>query len=1209
MESHKDKTWSVPYFPRSLWRKWRGLSRLQRWTIIAAGSLLLYTVFGFWLLPAIVRAQLEKKLSQALQRQTTVREVKINPYTLKAAVNGFQVLDPAGAETFVSFDALEVNLQAVSLFKRAVIVKSFSLVNPHTRIILNRDRSFNFSDLLPASDEPAKAGEKEEEEEEEGSPLLFSINNINLSGGGIDFEDRVQDAAHRVTDLHIALPFLSNLPYEIEIFTQPAFEGTVNGAPFSMLGESKPFYQTRHSEIDFNFPDIDLTNYLDYLPENLNFTVKNGRLDLDLSLAFMLHEGDTPAIKIEGTTSLREVRVVDRLEQPLLSFPELTVQIDRAHLLRREFYLAGILWREPEIFMHREEDGQFNLARLIAPAAGGNGKDAGETSSGAFLLEAAAAAVEGGIIHFTDRTVSGPMQTTLQPVNLRVNDFSTGLNRLAGYNLELSSESGEQVSVDGTFSLNPLVAAADVEAVNVRPDKYRPYYEHALAAELAAEELSAAAHIGYAGADSSLLVSGLEVKLGGFSMTVPDGKDMIAVPDFSIQGAEINLRDKTVTVDGCTGREAVIPVTRRADGTISLRDFLAPAPPATASAGEPDDESGTDPDAVWQILVKTLDFSDFKVTFIDQTPEEQVELALDQLRLTAENISTGPGEEGSVALDLRLNESGTVKVSGGAVLSPLALQLEVDLDDLPLKSVQPYVEQQLNIIMADGRGAVEGRMILDSREDEGIGFAFMGDVRSSGFSALDAGQGEKLLNWKEIVLQGLDVQTAPLRIAAEEILVDGLNAFVSRSADGVLNLNTIVRENTDRPEQQEAPATEKAPPEVKINQVRLADCRVDFDDRSVTPRFTTSLQDINGGIKGLSSSRDVMAEINITAALDQHSPVKLTGSIHPWQEFFTDITAEFNDIELSPVSPYAIKFIGYPLTRGKLNLDLHYLIEGTKLSSRNRAFIDQISLGDRVPNETAVDLPVQLAISLLKNRQGEISLNIPVSGELDDPEFSVAGVVVKILYNLVVKAATSPFSLLGAVFSGGDGQEQHIEFAAGRAEISPEGMEMLTEFARVLYDRPAIRVELTGRIDPEKDGGALTGIRFGRLLKTEKLKELARKKKAAGIDVDAVEITAEEHEHYLEKAYKAADFERPRNFLGMLKDIPAEEMEQLLYDHIVITDDDLRNLALKRAAAVRDVLVREGPVEGERIFVVEPKGGYGEAGGEPAGMRVDISVR
>lgn len=1189
---------------RKLRQRWKGLSRLQRWSIIAACALLVYTVFGFWMLPAIVRAQLEKKLSLALHRQTTVREVKFNPYTLEAAVNGFQVLDPGGAEPFVSFDALEVNLQAVSLFKRAVIVKSFALINPFTRIILNSDRSFNFSDLLAAGDEPAKAGKKEEE----GPPLLFSINNIELRGGGIDFEDRVKNAAHRFTDLHIALPFLSNLPYEVEIFTQPAFAGVINGAPFSMLGESKPFYPTRQSEIDFNLPDIDLTHYLDYLPENLHFIIRNGRLDLDLSLSFMLHEDGNPAIRIEGTTSLREMQVVDRQEQPLLSFPELTVQIDRAHLLRREFHLSGILWREPEIFVHREQDGQFNLARLVAPPAGGNGKDVKGSPPGAFLLEAADAVLEAAVIHFTDRTVSGPLRTTLQPVNLRVKDFSTAPNRSADFNLELTSESGEHVRVGGAFSLDPLVVAADVETENLQPGKYRPYYEHALAAELAADKVWAAAHIGYAGADGALLVSGLGIELGGLSITGPDGGDRVVVPDFSIQGAEVNIRDKTVAVDRCAGSGAVIPVTRRSDGTINLRDFLAAAPLGTDTAVEMPEEAGADPGSAWQVLIRAVEVSDFGVTFVDQTPEEPVALTLDQLHLAAGNVTTMPGEECSVDLDLRLNESGKVKVSGGAVLSPLALRLDVDLADLPLTSIQPYVEQQLNIIMVDGRGAVKGRMTLDLPRDEEIAVTFQGDVRSSGFSALDAGQGEKLLNWKEFIIQGLDVQTAPLRVAAGDILLDGLNASVSRSADGVLNLSTIVRENVDREEQQEEPATEREPPEVKINQLRLADCRIDFADRSVTPRFTTSLQDINGGIKGLSSGRDVLAEVDITAALDQHSPVKLTGSIHPWQEFFTDITAEFKDIELNPASPYSVKFIGYPLTKGKLSLDLHYLVEGTKLTSQNRVFIDRITLGDFVKTETAVNLPVQLAISLLKNRRGEISLNIPVSGQLDDPEFSVAGVVFKVLYNLVVKAATSPFSLLGAVFEG-SGDRQHMEFAPGRAEIGPAEMEMLAEFAGVLYDRPAIRVELTGRIDPQKDGEALTRIRFDRLLKTEKLKDLARKKEAAGFDVDALEITAEEYERYLEKAYKAADFERPRNFLGMLKDIPAGEMEQLLYDHIVITADDLRSLARQRAGAVRDLLMEKGPVEPGRIFLVEPKGGYGEAGGPQPGMLVEISVK
>lgn len=1185
-------------------QRWKSLSRLQRWSIIAGCCLLFYTIFGFWILPAIVRSQLEKKLSQALQRQTTVQEVKINPYTLQAAVNGFNIQEPDGSEPFVSFASLQVNLQAVSLFKRAVVFKSFSLVNPYGRIIFNKDQKFNFSDLAAGKDGAEKA---EKEEEEKSAPLLFSINNVDLSGGKIDFEDQVKDIKHQISDLHIALPFLSNLPYQVEIFTKPAFAAAINGTPISMLGESKPFHMTRQSEINVNFADIDLTAYLAYLPENLNFIIKNGWLDLDLSLSFMQHADGNPAINFQGKAGLREVRVVDRQEQPLLSFPELTVQIARAHILRKEFHLAKLTWKEPELFLQREQDGQVNLAKLVdVPPAGEESDNKAASAPGALLLEVAEAAVEGATIHFTDQTVAGPLQTTLQPVNLQVKDFSTLPDKSAGYNLVLTSESGENVSVAGTFSLDPLQVAADVGLENVQLGKYRPYYEHALRAQLAAEKVKVATHIDFAAADGTLLISGLGVELGGLSMSGPDGANRVVVPDFSVSEAEVNVKDKTVLVGRCASKGAVIPLTRRKDGTINLQDFLVAAPAGTDAKAEGKKEDEAAKQSAWQVVVKAVDFAEYEVAFTDQVPEEPVVLTMTKLHLAAGNVTTRPREECTVDLDLLLNKTGKVKVKGQAGLSPLALRLDVDLADLPLKSVQPYVEQQLNIIMADGQGAVKGKMTLDRPEGGDVAVTFQGEVRSRRFACLDAEQAEKLLAWNDVQVKKLHVQTNPMRVVAEEIFFDGLSAFVRVNPEGVLNLNTIVRKQAGQEEQQKVPAADAAQTDVTIGQMRLANCRVDFADRSLSPQFKSTLQQIDGRIKGLTTGKDVSAEVNITAKLDQHSPVKVTGSIRPRQDFYTDITAEFTDIELSPVSPYTLKYIGYPLTKGKLNLTLHYLIEGRKLTSENRAFVDQVTLGDFVKNETAVNLPVQLAISLLKNRRGEIDLNIPVSGQLDDPEFSVVGVIFKILYNLIIKAATAPFSLLGALFEGG-GEEQYVQFAPARAEIGPQDMEMLTKFAKVLYDRPAVKVELTGQVHAADDGRALIQIRFDRLLKVQKMKDLARKEEAVS-DVDDIEVTADEYEHYLEKAYKAADFERPKNFIGLLKDIPAEEMEKLLYDHLVITDNDLRNLAVERAGAVRDVLIEKGPVEPERIFLIEPKGGAGEAGGQQ-GMRVEITVK
>jgi hypothetical protein len=333
----------------------------------------------------------------------------------------------------------------------------------------------------------------------------------------------------------------------------------------------------------------------------------------------------------------------------------------------------------------------------------------------------------------------------------------------------------------------------------------------------------------------------------------------------------------------------------------------------------------------------------------------------------------------------------------------------------------------------------------------------------------------------------------------------------------------------------------------------------------------------------------VLADIDISAKLDQYSPMSVTGTIHPWQDFYTDLKVGIHDIELSPMSPYTTKFSGYPLSKGKLSLDLHYLVEGKKLSSENKVFIDQITLGDFIKNDTAASLPLPLAISLLKNRAGEINLNIPVSGELDDPEFSIGSVIFTVIKNLIVKAATAPFALLGSLFPD-DRDFLYVEFESGNTNVIGRDEDEWAAFAKAMYEHPSLKLEVTGFIDPEKDGKAMTKNNFDRQLKVQKLKDIVKQEKTeTEVKVDDVVIASEEYEKYLKKAYKAADFKRPRNLVRMLKRLPPAEMEKLIYEHIIISDEDLHKLGMARASAIKDSLVHIGSIEPERIFLLNPK--------------------
>jgi acylphosphatase len=325
------------------------------------------------------------------------------------------------------------------------------------------------------------------------------------------------------------------------------------------------------------------------------------------------------------------------------------------------------------------------------------------------------------------------------------------------------------------------------------------------------------------------------------------------------------------------------------------------------------------------------------------------------------------------------------------------------------------------------------------------------------------------------------------------------------------------------------------------------------------------------------------------------------------QDLYVDLKASFKDIDLSPATPYSGKYAGYTIQKGKLSFDLKYLIDKRKLDAHNFILLDQFTFGDKVESPHATKLPVKLAIALLKDRNGEIKLDIPVSGSLDDPKFSVWGIILKIIVNLIAKAATSPFALLGAVFGGGE-ELSYLDFDYGMAKITDANTKKIDILVKALSDRPALKLDIEGHVDLEKDREALKQLFFQRKSKAQKLKEMV-KKGAPAVPVDEVKIEQKEYEKYLKMAYKEEKFPKPRNIFGMAKDIPVPEMEKLILTHIEIKESELRTLASQRAMSVKDAILRTGKVEPERIYILEPKSLSPEAKDKSRDSRVDFRLK
>jgi hypothetical protein len=477
---------------------------------------------------------------------------------------------------------------------------------------------------------------------------------------------------------------------------------------------------------------------------------------------------------------------------------------------------------------------------------------------------------------------------------------------------------------------------------------------------------------------------------------------------------------------------------------------------------------------------------------------------------------------------------------------------------------------------------------------------------------LDPAVGQDLLSWDSLRFGGMKATSSPPSFVAGMVALTDFFARVELDEAGNLNFrrafglaepppvddaaaeSAMAGGTAPEPPPRTAAPAPAAPPApgegatyVRIDAVTLQGGRLHVDDRFVKPAYRADLKDVGGRISGLSSAAGTRAEVDLRGSLESSAPLEITGTFNPFSATsFADVKVAFRDIDLVPMTPYFVKYAGYSVQKGRLTMNVAYRLNERRLEAKNAFLVDQFTFGEKVESPTATKLPVKLAVSLLKDPDGVIRLDVPISGSVDDPKFRVGPIVWKILGNILVKAVTSPFALLGRL--GGGGPElSFVDFAPGAAVLDAEAVKRLDALATALGKRPALKLEVEGKVDAAKDAEGLRILFYERKVKARKAEALAR----AGAPVPPVdEIVVPEGEwpEYLERAYRKERFPKPRTALGLVKRIPPEEMEKLILANLAVSADDLRQLALARASAVKAHLLGPGRVAPDRVFLVDP---------------------
>jgi hypothetical protein len=600
-------------------------------------------------------------------------------------------------------------------------------------------------------------------------------------------------------------------------------------------------------------------------------------------------------------------------------------------------------------------------------------------------------------------------------------------------------------------------------------------------------------------------------------------------------------------------------------------------------------EKSSGSDVPWTTQIKRIKLKAAALRYEDLTLTKIAPMVVDPIDLTVDDIDLKGVKPLNMALQAQVNQRGKFKVDGSLAWAPLATDLTLSLDSVDVVSLQGWASDKLNVMLTSGDISFDGKI---KASVEPLKIVVNGRSKLANFNVFDAKNAQDLLRWKKLDISDLNFVNDPLRVDIKTVSLNDFFARITILPDGTLNLKQIVRQ--DAPLEPQAAVANVAPPTnqpvqakketpARIDKIILQQGSVNFSDQFIKPNYRANLTSLAGHIGPLYPGKS--GKIDIHGMVAKTAPLEIRGTTDPFSSELTlDLAAKVKNIDLPPFSPYSGKYIGYEIEKGKLSADINYQIEKGALTGDNRIFLDQFTLGEKIDSEEAVSLPLNLAISILKNRHGEIDIHLPLKGSLDDPQFSLADIVFTAFTNLITKAITSPFSLLGSVLEGGE-ELSEITFNPGFAEIDADAAKRLEALAEILNDRPALELEISGQVDSAVDHEGLKQAILQDKVKTQKLAEQTEKGIAGGAITD-VTLTPEEYSKYLEVAYKKEKFEKPKNVIGLSKSLPNAEMEQLMLTNIQINDNDLAALAERRAQAARNWLIENGKIPDERIFVV-----------------------
>lgn len=1147
------------------------------------GSLVLLWVGLSLGVPWAVRYILEGKLPEHLGQQISVGKIRFSPLRFSLEIQDFVLGQPEDPGIRMGRVGLDIGVVR-SLFSRQLVISSLDVENPAFHIRLEADGRLNFGGIPFPEEQGQSDGEVEKKgEETSGKPFPFLIQKMDLRGGNVHFQDAGRDFSESLTDMRLRALLLGTAPDRKGRFWGGWRLEKGGTCSLDLSLGLNPFFVKGH----VGAGGIPLPLFEPYFPGIFDGYLASGLFSMGADLLFA--DGDFSVPHLKG--HLSDLNILHGDHTPFFSMETLRFSGGPLRPLAQDYRMETILFEKPKFHVERTETG-IRLPFLEAYEAGTQdvkGKE--ETEVASVAMEAAREGealsllswnldhllLEEGEIFWHDPLIAGMgdggFRGKVQGVHLEGYSFASGEGHRGRLRGGLNLESGGRLIWHMDLGLTPLSAKGHIRLDRLQLPVFAPYFPEQFDGKLTSGAFTLSGDFLLDGKDFS--IPQLEGELSALEVRFTGGEPFFKMEKLAVVAGPLEPLKNTWHVKKVQLLQPEFYAERTAEGirlpfAMTIQDGKAEPDSGLPSDSEAKGEKISD----LSFSLGHFSLSDGKVRYRDSLLEEEARLRLDALYLDINDLVLPGKIPFPWRFSARLDGEGEIRSEGTCLQEPISILADFALEKIALKAASPYLKKYAGLVLPKGEFRLVGGLGWDTSE----GLRIQADMGVSDLSLRRSDERDAFLQMGVLDIHGIEMRENPPVIAMKEGFLREAKFLLDYDPEGIRPFVTLSpsgdSEDTGGGEEEKEPEDAGETFRFRMDTFRMENNRFSFYDRSVNPLFHTEISAVSGVFQDVDTG-DAQKKfgLEMTALKDGQSPVflSLKGRM---PDFLDETTLDFRieDVEMAGLSSYARTYAGYPLERGKMRVDLDWRVRENYLDTRNHLHLKGLRLGTRIPDSDAPNIPLGLAQALLEDRHGVIQIDLPVTGDVTDPQFRIGPTLWRAFTGLIMRMATSPFTAL--LHLGGEENSPEVLFLPGSSVLEPQHIEKLRILGRSLRERPLLQLEMMP-VTGDADRQALAAVRVEA--------EIAGKM-AKGMDREAALVSL----HMEKTGGEPESLERALETLLRLE--PVDEGLWL-------------GLERERILSVRRVLVEEENIEVSRLFRHE-----GRVDGPPA-VKFSLTVK